>query len=345
MIRNAITHVYGSNRVVETLIKPGVYAAKWMLNLHMYPSDETSGSFTLASVGDPESDWPEDAISIGGRFADWIEQSVPSPGDGAPPSPTEMDILFNTALPDEVRLDDALYFLRGSDFSPEIIEVAIQLGTFSKSSDVRKDVWSVLSFSLFEPDLVPALANVLATDGDEDVRLMAVAALRPYIRDPATLRALTLASYSDASPKVRLGARITMLSREEQRALIAETLLDQSLPVTERAAPLLLDPGMASWPEAIGDEFVRAYAEIVASADDVEIKVEGIEFLTNAHADGRQDDGKRRRANPDPYVVDVLLDAMQDEGTRVYYRAAHLLRWLQADSRAGDAIREFDNRN
>jgi hypothetical protein len=342
LVRNALTHQYGRHYRVETKITAP--SRDWLVNLDIETSDYGSGTGAITSVNDPRTGG--DAYSIGTRWAARIVESVPSIRAWNRISSTDLAILVDATRDEEERVE-ILDELHGAVFSPEIVSAAIQLGTHASSAEVRQTVWESLRNHLFDPALVPALANVLVRDPDDDVRLEAAAALAAYPGEDVGLQALRYAELSDSSPKVRLAARAATLSRQDNLALLQSTLLDSTLPVAERAAPLLLDNSLRAWAEDEdpGNVLFLAYAHILEGADDVEIKIAAINAISSELTDGRIRQGppSQRRANPDPYVVGVLLDALQHDAQKVRAEASGALQMLRRDPRVCDALEETFN--
>ena len=207
--------------------------------------------------------------------------------------------------------------------TPEVIKA----GLAQSASDPDPAVRQAAARGLGETrnrDAVPLLAKMLATDGDETVRLTALGALET-IGDgsavPSYVRAL-----KDESELVRRSAAEALTGvrdRASQEALVEALGKDPSFKVRQSAAEALVD---VSGDGATGDlrgrdeEADTESALIRALKDDESYQVRA----TAAEVLGRYKDGK---------AVDPLVEAMDDKSSQVRAAAAESLG--NFDSRKG----------
>src|SRR5690606_34554801 len=148
-----------------------------------------------------------------------------------------------------------LWRLSNSDFSPEVIVAAVELGAQAESAQIRRSIWYILAHKLYLPSLAQPFSYALLTDPSPEVRLAAAQALRDYLDVPEALSALEYAASNDASADIRIAVQMLMLAtRDEQRDFARARLLDSALSPADRLA--LLQP--QEWvPSGFTDSAVR----------------------------------------------------------------------------------------
>jgi len=204
----------------------------------------------------------------------------------------------------------------------EMLAAVIDLGTRSQSADTRRTAWQLIRRMAFDPALAPALSASLRSDPDAAVRREAALALADYRDDRSYQQALEYAIRNDSSTEVRIAAQMSMMDRSQHGAFARESLLDRGLTPAERLVPTLLNQA-SSMPRVWGTpgearEQARAYAEIMAATDDVELKLKSLTELNVAAtaAPGRLD----------PEIVNVLLASVDVEDEQIHRVSLELLR-------------------
>ena len=255
-------------------------------------------------------------------FAEYVVRNAASPLSWNESTGDLSSIVFDSTRSDQERLQ-ALSQLARNGPNSEMIAAAIELGARSASAETRRRAWELLRRNSYDRALAPPLSNALLSDADPAVRKEAALALAAYLDDVSTLPALEHALGNDSSADVRLAARMSMMSFDEQQVFKRETLLDRSLTPAERLAPETIDSGLISPANVRSaaseeEEVARSYAEIVAGTDDPVLKVRGLEALRMHNMSGRS-----TRLGPE--IIDVLIASAGDEDGRVRLFAVNIL--------------------
>lgn len=341
--RNPLTYHFGSSYLAELSIRPFLNNGDWSVRVMWEWSEGGVELFSAIHYAD-QSRPSNDTKSIGRNLVAWVDRSLNNRRVRSPPDESEINTLLNPSIPVEARLE-VLDDIRGTGFSAEILNAAVELATLAISGENRREAWEILRRNVYEPTLIPSLTATLYSDPDDDVRLQAAAALKSYVHNPVAEQALQVAAVSDAAPEVRLAAQVAPMRAAEQLNLFETILLDDELPPDERAAPLLLHNLMGAWLAFPSDKLVQAAAELVLAANDTEIKVAAMKFISLAHSDRTGDLGapKRRRANPDPLVVDAIIHILEFPGSINRFPAITLAQ-MTSDQRTRDAYEAFKRR-
>lgn len=144
----------------------------------------------------------------------------------------------------------------GATLTGDIAIAAAQLATESNDPIVRSTIWQSM-IGVGDPNLVDPLLHALANDVDARVRTRAAAALAVHKDAPGVREALDNAMEQDPEWRVRTAAHLAMATRDEQRAALRLTVMDTTLPESERRTalgnlsmmdhndPVLLDTALA----------------------------------------------------------------------------------------------------
>ena len=156
-------------------------------------------------------------------------------------------------LSSEVRIDalDELHDIPrrfefiGIDAARMTAVAAVEIVVNAVDSEIRARVWrAMIEAGVDDPYLIGPLIDSLLQDQSEEVRTQAVKLLvRKFSEDQRVLTALDFAIDADSSPKVQALARWEFLDESGKRGYIRETLMNDSLPVTERFDMLVADLG------------------------------------------------------------------------------------------------------
>jgi HEAT repeat protein len=170
------------------------------------------------------------------------------------------------------------------------------------------------------------LSYALLSDADESVRREAALALGAYAGTDADPPALRYAMNNDASADVRLAARVATMTYDEQQAFVRETLLDASLTPAERLAPRTMIMRGSTMPAALftpmsndQQEEARAFADIVAGTDDMDLRLRGLSELSRMtmFSFSFPDPDRLGPNSLDPAIIDVLIDNARVSDQRV----------------------------
>jgi hypothetical protein len=320
-----ITHRYGGRVVAEISEIPEEIqfsSQSWKINLRVSAPGTWGGrDGFVRKNGDPRVG--DDAASLGDKYAEQIadnldRQSWPTP------SPDARNIAFDATRSEDERLRSLMSLLKeGSDAA--VIGATVDLATRSSSAETRQRAWEVLREGAYDPALVQPLSYALLADSDAAVRREAALGLAAYLGDGTLSATLEQASRNDASPEVRLAARMATMNYDEQQAFKRETLLDRSLAPAERLAPSVI--GISPMAGRLGRSYgtaeteeALAYAEIMAAVEDPELKRRALGELQRTIFESGQRIGAGLGAS-DSKIAGALIETSRQADERLRRQA------------------------
>jgi len=158
--------------------------------------------------------------------------------------------LLNTGLSDGDRLtalrtltpglssEHQAYADGGLSLTGEIALAAIQLATQSSNPFIRASVWHIMRW-VPDPNLIEPLLHALAHDKNASVRKAAAMALEIHKGSANVRAALRDAAEFDLDPQVRREAEFSAADADEQWTLLSRTVMDATLPDSERRYALI----------------------------------------------------------------------------------------------------------
>jgi hypothetical protein len=225
----------------EFVIQIGPPTRNWIIENEPAPSGASVGGFVVAvqylaaDMGtistlveqpvDPERTAPAIALEV---YAKLLPDSARE---------AYFSILRDTLRSDSDRLT-ALRHLIALEIPGAAVAVATELAR-SSSPDTRTKAWAILSDGVRLP-IAQAMVDALLYDPEAMVRRQVVDGLANYLSEPNVRSALEGVAVDDASAEVRQRAKWLLLTNDERRALLVETLHDRGLAVSERVAALEL---------------------------------------------------------------------------------------------------------
>jgi HEAT repeats len=269
----------------EFVIQLGPATQNWIFESEPAPSGASAGGFVLAV----QYLAPEDTGTIStllespfdlGRTAPAIALEVYA--KLLPDSAREeyFSILRDTLRPDGERLT-ALKRLMALQIPNAAVPVAIEFARASPP-EIRGEAWAVLGGGVGLP-IAQAMVDALLYDPEASVRRQVVEGLANYLGEPNVRSALEGVAVDDASAEVRRQAKWLLMTNEERRALLAESLHDLSLSATDRMAALKLAQSSRATANVefnLDQQALAAVVEIARDSHEASAKLAAIRQVT-----------------------------------------------------------------
>ena len=268
----AVSSRYAADMVAEVFERSVPDNSEWSIRLfYQWPasfntSDGRVGISDAASFGD-------EARSLGAEFAELISRNAIINAQLYQHAAGRRGVLLDATRTEDERSAALVGLADAGLLDGEMLAAAAAFTGSVTSASRRESLWGTLWRSSFDPTLGQSMSYALLSDADAGVRTEVAIGLSGYLADGGIKAALEHASRNDSNDRVRLAARMAMMTADERQTLKRETLLDQSLTPAQRLAPSMFFGGASQTSPSTGfdrgqAEAVLAYAEILREASD-----------------------------------------------------------------------------